>query len=37
VAHLARKRLSPTAGAFREFVLLRGPETLRAQADSHAA
>lgn len=36
VAHLARKRLSPTAGAFREFVLLRGPEVLRAQSQAPA-
>jgi DNA-binding transcriptional LysR family regulator len=35
VAHLARKRLSPTAAAFREFVLQDGAQLLRAQADSH--
>jgi DNA-binding transcriptional LysR family regulator len=31
VAHLAKKRLSPTAVAFKEFVMLRGRELLRAQ------
>jgi LysR family transcriptional regulator, low CO2-responsive transcriptional regulator len=31
VAHLAKKRLSPTAAAFREFVLAHGRELLRAQ------
>jgi DNA-binding transcriptional LysR family regulator len=30
VAHLAKKRLSPTAVAFKEFVLLQGRELLRA-------
>jgi DNA-binding transcriptional LysR family regulator len=32
VAHLANKRLSPTAAAFREYVLVHGRELLRAQA-----
>ena len=32
VAHLAKKRLSPTAAAFRQFVLTYGRELLRAQA-----
>jgi DNA-binding transcriptional LysR family regulator len=32
VAHLAKKRLSPTAAAFREFVLAHGRELLQAQA-----
>lgn len=32
VAHLAKKRLSPTAGAFKEFVLTQGRELLRSQA-----
>jgi DNA-binding transcriptional LysR family regulator len=31
VAHLAKKRLSPTAVAFKEFVLTHGRELLRAQ------
>jgi len=31
VAHLAKKRLSPTAAAFREFVLAHGRELLRGQ------
>ena len=31
VAHLARKRLSPTAAAFKAFVLATAPELLRAQ------
>ncbi len=31
VAHLAKKRLSPTASAFKEFVLTHGRELLRAQ------
>jgi DNA-binding transcriptional LysR family regulator len=31
VAHLARKRLSPTAAAFKAFVLAHAPELLRAQ------
>jgi len=31
VAHLAKKRLSPTAAAFREFVLAHGREMLRGQ------
>ena len=31
VAHLAKKRLSPTAAAFKEFVLTQGRELLRAQ------
>ncbi len=31
VAHLSRKRLSPTAAAFREYVLTRGREMLRAR------
>jgi LysR family transcriptional regulator, low CO2-responsive transcriptional regulator len=31
VAHLARKRLSPTAAAFKHFVLTEGRELLRAQ------
>jgi DNA-binding transcriptional LysR family regulator len=35
VAHLARKRLSPTAAAFRAFVLQGGAQLLRAQAESH--
>jgi DNA-binding transcriptional LysR family regulator len=34
VAHLAKKRLSPTAAAFREFVLAHGRELLRAQERS---
>ena len=34
VAHLAKKRLSPTAAAFKEFVLVHGRELLRAQAAS---
>ena len=34
VAHLAKKRLSPTALAFKEFVLEHGRELLRAQAAS---
>jgi DNA-binding transcriptional LysR family regulator len=32
VAHLAKKRLSPTAAAFREFVLAHGRALLRASA-----
>jgi DNA-binding transcriptional LysR family regulator len=32
VAHLAKKRLSPTAAAFKAFVLAHGRELLRAQA-----
>lgn len=36
VAHLTRKRLSPTAAAFREFVLVHGRELLRAQGISAA-
>jgi DNA-binding transcriptional LysR family regulator len=32
VAHLANKRLSPTAAAFRDYVLVHGRELLRAQA-----
>lgn len=35
VAHLAKKRLSPTALAFKEFVLAQGREMLRAQAASY--
>jgi DNA-binding transcriptional LysR family regulator len=31
VAHLANKRLSPTAAAFRDYVLVHGRELLRAQ------
>jgi len=31
VAHLAKKRLSPTAAAFKHFVLTEGRELLRAQ------
>jgi DNA-binding transcriptional LysR family regulator len=31
VAHLAKKRLSPTASAFKAFVLSHGRELLRAQ------
>jgi DNA-binding transcriptional LysR family regulator len=31
VAHLAKKRLSPTAAAFREFVLAHGRDMLRGQ------
>ena len=31
VAHLAKKRLSPTAAAFKEFVLAHGRDLLRAQ------
>jgi DNA-binding transcriptional LysR family regulator len=31
VAHLAKKRLSPTAAAFKDFVLTQGRELLRAQ------
>jgi DNA-binding transcriptional LysR family regulator len=31
VAHLAKKRMSPTAQAFKEFVLASGAELLRAQ------
>ena len=31
VAHLAKKRLSPTAMAFKEFVLTQGRELMRAQ------
>jgi LysR family transcriptional regulator, low CO2-responsive transcriptional regulator len=34
VAHLAKKRLSPTAAAFKEFVLKQGRELLRAQSAS---
>jgi LysR family transcriptional regulator, low CO2-responsive transcriptional regulator len=34
VAHLANKRLSPTAAAFRDYVLAHGRELLRAQAAS---
>jgi DNA-binding transcriptional LysR family regulator len=34
VAHLAKKRLSPTAAAFKAFVLSHGRELLRAQAAS---
>lgn len=30
VAHLAKKRLSPTASAFKQFVLTHGPELLRS-------
>ena len=36
VAHLAKKRLSPTAAAFREFVLAHGRELLRAQGTATA-
>jgi LysR family transcriptional regulator, low CO2-responsive transcriptional regulator len=36
VAHLAKKRLSPTAAAFREFVLAHGRELLRAQGAASA-
>ncbi len=36
VAHLAKKRLSPTAAAFREFVLENGRELLRAQGAAGA-
>ena len=32
VVHLSKKRLSPTAAAFKEFVLVNGRELLRAQA-----
>ena len=32
VAHLANKRLSPTAAAFKQFVLTQGRDLLRAQA-----
>jgi DNA-binding transcriptional LysR family regulator len=32
VVHLSKKRLSPTAAAFKEFVLAHGRELLRAQA-----
>jgi len=31
VAHLVKKRLSPTAVAFKEFVLTHGRDLLRAQ------
>lgn len=34
VAHLAKKRLSPTATAFKEFVLVEGRELMRAQENS---
>jgi LysR family transcriptional regulator, low CO2-responsive transcriptional regulator len=34
VAHLAKKRLSPTAAAFKQFVLTEGRELLRAQKGS---
>jgi len=37
VAHLANKRLSPTAHAFKAFVLARGRELLHAQASVPAA
>ena len=36
VAHLAKKRLSPTAAAFREFVLENGRELLRSQGAAGA-
>ena len=32
VAHLAKKRLSPTSRAFKEFVLAHGDELLRSTA-----
>jgi DNA-binding transcriptional LysR family regulator len=32
VAHLAKKRLSPTAAAFKQFVLAQAPQLLRARA-----
>ena len=35
VAHLSKKRLSPTAAAFKKFVLAHGRELLRAQAASY--
>jgi len=35
VAHLSKKRLSPTAAAFKEFVLDHGRELLRAQSASY--
>lgn len=34
VAHLARKRLSPTAAAFKQFVLTRGRELLQPHGDA---
>jgi DNA-binding transcriptional LysR family regulator len=34
IAHLSRKRLSPTAEAFRQFVLTAGPRLLRTQGRS---
>ena len=34
VAHLAKKRLSPTAAAFKKFVLTHGRELLQAQAQT---
>jgi DNA-binding transcriptional LysR family regulator len=34
VAHLAKKRLSPTAAAFKEFVLTQGRELLRGSGNS---
>jgi DNA-binding transcriptional LysR family regulator len=36
VAHLAKKRLSPTAAAFKEFVLTQGRELLRGSVNSGA-
>ncbi len=36
VAHLARKRLSPTAQAFKEFVISQGPALLGTQASALA-
>jgi DNA-binding transcriptional LysR family regulator len=36
VAHLVKKRLSPTAVAFKEFVLAHGRDLLRAQDASGA-
>jgi DNA-binding transcriptional LysR family regulator len=33
VAHLAKKRLSPTAVAFKRFVLTQGREIIRRQKD----
>lgn len=36
VAHLAKKRLSPTAAAFREFVLAQGRSLLRAPGSASA-
>jgi len=32
VAYLAKKRMSPTARAFKEFVLAQGRDLLRAEA-----